>query len=174
MNKYTKIMNKVYNVIILLGVEGNIMNNITYQYIDHTNEKFKEVIDLRFDILFKPYSKISKYEYDEFDDASFHLVALIEEEVIGYSRMTKISDEGKITNVVVSPEYIKRGIGLKMMERHIFKAKENNIGHLYLNARVDTINFYKKIGFECEGNMFLSDKSGLMLQKMCYEIKNDL
>ena len=174
MNKYTKNMNKVYNVIILLGVKGNIMNNITYQYIDHTNEKFKEVIDLRFDILFKPYSKINKYEYDEFDDTSFHLVALSEDEVIGYSRMTKISDEGKITNVVVSAAYIKRGIGFEMIQRHIFKAKENNIGHLYLNARADTINFYKKIGFECEGNMFLSDKSGLMLQKMCYEIKNDL
>ncbi len=174
MNKYAKTMNMVYNVIILLGIKVNIMNNITYQYIDHTNEKFKEVIDLRFDILFKPYSKISKYKYDEFDDTSFHLVALREDKVIGYSRMTKINNKGKITNVVVDPEYIRRGIGFEMMKKHIFKAGENNICHLYLNARADTINFYKKIGFECKEDMFLSEKSGLMLQKMCYEIKNDL
>lgn len=170
MNKYAIIVNIVYNIIILLEIEGTTMNSIIYQYIDYTNEKFKEVIDLRFNILFKPYSKISKYDYDEFDHISFHLVALREDKVIGYSRMTKINDKGKITNVVVNPEYIKKGIGFEMMKRHIFKAEENNIGHLYLNARADTINFYKKIGFECKEDMFLSEKSGLMLQKMCYEV----
>lgn len=144
------------------------MNNITYEYIDYINEKFKEVIDLRFNILFKPYGKIDKYDYDELDKNSFHLVALHKNKVIAYSRMTDINDKGKITNVAVNPEYIKRGIGVEMLRTQIKKAQENNIKQLYLSARLDTVNFYRKVGFQCDGDTFTSEKSGLVLQEMHY------
>jgi predicted GNAT family N-acyltransferase len=144
------------------------MNNIAYEYIDYTSEKFKEVIDLRFNILFKPYGKINKYDYDELDNNSFHLVALYNDKIIAYSRMTDLNGKGKITNVVVNPEYIKKGIGVEMLKIHIKKAKDQNINYLYLNARLDTVNFYKKVGFQCKGDTFLSEKSGLILQKMSY------
>lgn len=146
------------------------MNNITYKYIEYTDEKFEEVIDLRFEILFKPYNKIAKYEFDEIDNVSFHLVAIDENKVVGYSRMTNFKDDGKITNVVVSPKYLRKGIGHEMLKRHIVKANDEDMNFLYLNSRLDTINFYRKIGFECEGFTFISDKSGLMLQKMIYKI----
>lgn len=146
------------------------MDKITYQYINYKSEMFKEVIDLRFDILFKPYSKINKYNYDELDEMSLHLVALAENKVVGYSRMTNMSGEGKITNVVVDPEYMKRGIGVEMLKRHIIRAYEEKIKYLHLNSRIDTVNFYKKVGFQPEGNTFLSEKSGLMLQEMYYKI----
>lgn len=146
------------------------MNDIIYEYIDCTSESFKEVIELRFDVLFKPYNKIHKYEYDELDSISYHLVALDKEKVVGYSRITNFNGKGKITNVAVSPEYLRRGIGLKMLKEHIAKAKENNMNRLYLNSRLDTVGFYKKVGFICEGDTFVSDKSGLMLQQMYYEI----
>lgn len=144
------------------------MNNITYEYIDFTSEKFKEVIELRFNILFKPHSKINKYSYDELDEISYHLVALQDDKVIGYSRMTDIKGKGKITNVVVDFEYAKRGIGAEMLKRHIKKADEHNIKYLYLNARLETVNFYKKAGFKCKGDTFVSEKSGLILQEMYY------
>lgn len=144
------------------------MNNITYKYISYTNEKFKEVIELRFDILFKPYGKINKYDYDELDNNSFHLVALYKNEVIGYSRMTDTNGKGKITNVAVNQEYIKRGIGVEMLRTQIKKAQEHNIKQLHLSARLDTVNFYTKVGFQCKGDTFLSEKSGLMLQEMYY------
>lgn len=151
-----------------MNIGENIMNNITYKYIDYTNEKFKEVIELRFDILFKPYGKINKYDYDELDNNSFHLVALHKDEVIAYSRMTDTNGKGKITNVAVNPAYIKRGIGVEMLRIQIKKAQEHNIKQLCLSARLDTVNFYKKVGFQCKGDTFLSEKSGLMLQEMYY------
>lgn len=146
------------------------MDIITYKYIDYKSDKFKEVINLRFNILFKPYGKINKYDYDEFDKTSFHLVALIQEKVVGYSRMTNINGKGKITNVVVEPGYAKNGIGFEMLRKHIIKAEENYINYIHLNSRLDTIGFYKKVGFKPKGTAFLSDKSGLMLQDMFYEI----
>ena len=146
------------------------MDDITYKYIDYKSEEFEQVIDLRFNILFEPYKKVEKYNYDELDYTSCHLVVLDREQVVGYSRMTNNNGKGKITNVVVSPEYAQRGIGFEMMTRHIIKAKGCNMNYLYLNARFDTINFYKKVGFMSKDATFLSEKSGLMLQKMYYKI----
>lgn len=142
------------------------MEEITYEYINHESEIFKQVINLRFKILFEPYSKIKKYEYDEIDSISLHLVALDNGIVAGYSRMTNVNGEGEITNVVVNPKYINKGIGLKMMRTHIGKAKEYNMTGLYLHARLETVEFYKKVGFECNGEIIISKKSGLLLQNM--------
>ena len=146
------------------------MDDITYKYTDYKSKEFCQVIDLRFNILFGPYNKVEKYDYDELDYISFHLVALDKEKVVGYSRMTNNNGKGKITNVVVNSEYSQRGIGIEMMKRHIINAKECNVNYLHLYARLDTVNFYKKVGFQCKDEIFLSEKSGLMLQDMYYEI----
>jgi len=147
------------------------MDDITYKYTDYKSKEFEQVIDLRFNILFAPYNKVEKYDYDELDYISFHLVALDKEKVVGYSRMTNDNGEGKITNVVVDSEHSQRGIGFEMMKRHIIKAKECNMNYLHLNSRLDTVNFYKKVGFQCKDDTFLSQKSGLILQDMYFEIK---
>ena len=46
------------------------MEDIEYRYIKFDNALFKQVINLRYDILFKPYGKIQKYTYDQFDSYS--------------------------------------------------------------------------------------------------------
>ena len=71
------------------------MDEITYKYISYKSEEFKQVINLRYSILFEPYSKIKKYEYDELDYISLHLVALDKEKVAGYSRMTNVNGDRK-------------------------------------------------------------------------------
>ncbi|CUU50028.1 GNAT family N-acetyltransferase [Clostridium beijerinckii] len=146
------------------------MNNITYKFINCESKEFKEVSELRFKILFKPYNKIHKYDYDELDYNSIHLVALDEGIVVAYSRMTNHNMNGKMTNIVVSEKYVGKGIGIEMLKRHKIKAKEFEFRCLYLNARLDTINFYKKAGFQCKGNIFSSEKSGLALQPMYFRI----
>lgn len=146
------------------------MNDVIYKYIDYKSKEFKQVIELRFRILFEPYNIIERYDYDELDNTSLHLVALDKEKVVGYSRMTNSDNKGKITNVVVDSEYMNRGIGFEMLKKHIIKARENDINYLYLNARVDTINFYKKVGFQSKDETFVSEKSGLVLQQMYFKI----
>lgn len=149
------------------------MEEIKYTYINCKDEKFEQVINLRYSILFEPYNKVEKYEYDEFDDISLHLVALDKEKVVGYSRLTSDANgKGKITNVVVSTEYVNKRIGFNMIQKHINKAKEYNMKSLYLNARIETVEFYKKLGFQCEDKISISEKSGLPLQKMCTYIKS--
>lgn len=146
------------------------MNDITYKYTNYKSKEFEQVINLRFNILFAPYNKVEKYDYDELDYISLHLVALDKEKVVGYSRITNDNGLGKITNVVVDSEYAQRGIGFEMMKRHIIKAKECNMNYLHLNSRLDTVNFYKRVGFQCKDDTFVSEKSGLILQDMYFTI----
>ena len=146
------------------------MNDITYKYTNYKSKEFEQVINLRFNVLFAPYNKVEKYDYDELDYISLHLVALDKDKVVAYSRITNDNGVGKITNVVVDSEYSQRGIGFEMMKRHIIKAKECNINYLHLNSRLDTVNFYKKVGFQCKDDTFVSEKSGLILQDMYFTI----
>ena len=108
------------------------MNDITYKYTNYKSKEFEQVINLRFNVLFAPYNKVEKYDYDELDYISLHLVALDKDKVVAYSRITNDNGVGKITNVVVDSEYSQRGIGFEMMKRHIIKAKECNINYLHL------------------------------------------
>ena len=142
------------------------MDGITYQYIDDKSKEFDQVMELRYSILFQPYKKIGRYDYDELDDKSFHLVALNDSMVIGYSRLTYIDGKGKITNVVVHTDFISLGIGHCLIRNLINKAKEENISEIFLNSRLDVTEFYRKLGFVEQGSSFVSDKSGLLLQKM--------
>ena len=57
-------MNMMYNVITKQEEEGKIMDYITYKYTDYKSKEFEQVIDLRFNILFGPYNKVEKYDYD--------------------------------------------------------------------------------------------------------------
>lgn len=142
------------------------MEEIVYKYIDYKSETFNQVIELRYKILFEPYGKIEKYDYDDIDPISEHLVALDNGKVAGYSRLTNFNGKGEITNVVVNPEYVNKGVGSQMLKKHILKAKECNITSFCLHARIDTVDFYKKAGFQCRGEVFVSEKSGLLLQNM--------
>lgn len=149
------------------------MLDITYEYIDYKDEKFAKISDLRYDILFKSYGKIKKYTYDELDPESFHLAVILNGEIIGYSRLTLVDPEnniGKISNVAVSHEYSSMGIGHNMLEIHIQKALKEKIKSICLDSRVETIDFYRKSGFEPEGEVFISKKSGLPLQKMSLKL----
>lgn len=150
------------------------MEDIEYRYINFDNALFKQVINLRYDILFKPYGKIQKYTYDQFDSYSYHLVGIMDNNIVSYSRFTPLSRDntvGKISNVVVNPDYNNMGIGIDMLKIHIKTSLEKKIKKIYLNARIDTIEFYKKAGFFTESSVFISDKSGLTLQKMFLKVE---
>ena len=142
------------------------MKDIEIKYIEFDSELFSQVAQLRYKVLFEPYHKINKYTIDSLDKESYHLVAIDDNRIVGYSRLTNINGKGKITNFFVIPEYENLKIGHKMLKKHVEKAKENMYSQLYLNARNSTLNFYKKAGFVEEGDPYISDKSGLVLQNM--------
>ena len=87
-------------------------------------------------------------EKDKYDSSAFHLVAVCNHRVIGSARLRELSEElGSIAYVSVLPEFRNQGIGTKLIEKLIEKAKEKNLKRLRLMTRLTALDFYKRLGF---------------------------
>ena len=139
---------------------------IIYDFIDHKENLFKEVMELRYAVLFEGFHKVEKYKYDKLDSISKHIVALDNGKVVGYSRFTNKEGKGEITNVVVDPNYSGKGIGYNLIKNILAISKEDNINYLYLHSRLGSVGFYEKLGFESTGFQVTSEKTGLQLEEM--------
>ena len=81
-----------------------------------------------------------------------YLVAIDDKEnIVGYVGMWKILDEGHITNVAVSPNYRRQGIGEKLICELINNAKRLELVMLTLEVRKSNIaaqSLYSKYSFK--------------------------
>ena len=82
------------------------------------------------------------------------LVAERDQEIVGYIGYRSVLDEADITNVAVSPDLRKRGIGHRLLEKLLLMADERGIAVIYLEVRVSNtaaITLYEHAGFRVCG-----------------------
>lgn len=104
-------------------------------------------------------------EWDGQDEDALHVLALTHDrKPVGTARLLAT---GQIGRMAVLPEYRKLGIGSAMLTRLLEMAIEKNIGNLFLNAQVDAITFYKRLGFVERGEIFM--EAGIKHRKMVLE-----
>ncbi|MCI8571113.1 MAG: ribosomal protein S18-alanine N-acetyltransferase [Lachnospiraceae bacterium] len=87
-------------------------------------------------------------------DYAYYYVAEADGNLAGCCGIRNMAGEGEITNVVVAADYRKKGIGRKMMEYMLERAKENGMGACTLEVRVSNrpaIRLYESLGFKGEG-----------------------
>lgn len=101
-------------------------------------------------------------EWDGQDEDALHVLALANgRKPVGTARLLA---SGQIGRMAVLPEYRKQGIGSAMLIRLLEIASDNNIDNLFLNAQVDAIEFYKRLGFVEQGEIFM--EAGIKHRKM--------
>ncbi len=87
--------------------------------------------------------------YDLPQKSTLYLIVLSDEKVIGMGRI--LSDgmsDGYIQDIAVLSTYRKQGIGGKIIQNLIAKAKEQGIDWIALIGEPNTQSFYEKLGFE--------------------------
>lgn len=73
---------------------------------------------------------------------------LLENEIIGYYSLLKIDPQTlKIDNLFISPEFIGKGLGKKLMADVFEKAKLNNYTSVVLDSDPNAEGFYSHLGF---------------------------
>ena len=101
----------------------------------------------------KPWSEESLRELLGSDRAA--VLGVFEEgELLGYSVLEWVLDEGSLTNIAVAPQMRRRGYASKLMEETVSLAKEKNMSFIFLEVRVSNesaVSLYKKYGFEDVG-----------------------
>ncbi len=79
------------------------------------------------------------------------LVACDKENIVGYIGLISAADEADITNVSVSKNARRRGIGNALVEKAVEEAVKLGVKKIFLEVRksnIAAISLYEKIGFE--------------------------
>lgn len=85
------------------------------------------------------------------DDSTVFFLAKVDGKTVGYGGMYTVLDEGYVTNIGVMPDYRRRGIGRKIVNKLIDFSIEKSLAFLSLEVRVSNtsaINLYKSLGFK--------------------------
>ena len=130
-----------------------------------TKEHIEQIYSIEEKCFSIPWSKRAFEDELNKNKMAIYLVALKDEQVVGYAGMWHVINEGHITNVAVSPEYRRQGIGESLINKLIEIAKEKEMIGLTLEVRTSNEiakNLYKKHGFLLDG-----------IRKEYYENKED-
>jgi predicted GNAT family N-acyltransferase len=100
-------------------------------------------------------------EWDEYDETCTHVIVEINGDYVATGRLLEV---GQIGRMAVLKSYREMGIGSKVLEKLLSIAKSIGMKTIFLNAQLDAIGFYRKYGFEEEGNIF--DDAGILHRKM--------
>jgi [ribosomal protein S18]-alanine N-acetyltransferase len=100
-----------------------------------------------------PWSRQSFWEAAVNKDA-YYLLALEENEIIGYAGTWLVADEAHIMNVAIAPVHRNMGLGRKMMVELVRIVKEKGITAMTLEVRPSNTvarKLYEKMGFKSAG-----------------------
>lgn len=127
------------------------------QYRSPANElEFQMYLQLRWEILRKPWDPGNGPQKEDDDDRSFHMMAIENDTVAGVGRI-HLRDDGRmqVRFMAVAPEYTKRNIGSEILKRLEAHAIEKQAAVVELNSRESAIPFYKKNGYTTVEKGFL-------------------
>lgn len=138
--------------------------------IDHGTEEYKQMINLRHELLRKPLNL--QFEADELDKEKNDILigAFEEEKMLGCCLLTRIDkDCVRLRQMAVQNNLQGKGIGAAMLNFAENIARDAGYKKITMHARLTAIGFYKKIGYKTAGSEFLElSIPHFMMEKKLY------
>lgn len=124
--------------------------------IAHDSEEYMQELELRNRILRIPLG-LDVYEDDlSKEGADHHIGAFLNGELAGVLVLTRIDDRTlKMRQVAVDEHLQGKGIGKILVEFSEALASREGFEKIVMNARLEAVPFYEKLGYEKEGGMFI-------------------
>ncbi|MCC9167845.1 GNAT family N-acetyltransferase [Pontibacter harenae] len=95
-------------------------------------------------------------EYDEHEPVAKHYLATYEGVPCGAARWRTTEKGVKLERFAVLKEYRNKNVGAKVLEAVLEDVQQDYPQKkIYLHAQLPAVNFYKRHGFEPEGDMFV-------------------
>jgi predicted GNAT family N-acyltransferase len=117
------------------------------------------VFDLRCEVFCVEQGVPIELEMDELDQCATHLVALLDDRVVGTLRILEHDGAAKVGRVAVRAASRRAGIASRLMERAATIASGRGFGEIVLHAQVTVTGFYRRLGYVEEGDLF--DEAGI-------------
>ncbi len=115
----------------------------------------EKVLDLRREVFVDEQHVPEELETDEDDRVAFHVLMLRDEEAVATLRMLPHGESIKIGRVAVKKGYRNRGLGTRLMKLAIEHAARGEFHDAILDAQIESIPFYERLGFVEEGDVFM-------------------
>lgn len=146
-------------------------NEVKIKRVD--DESYNLYLDVRKKVFVEEQNVDISLEIDEYDSPNdenvMHVMAVVNNQVVGAARYVKKGDTLKVGRVAVLKEYRKFKIGTKLLQDAEKQAKNNGFKRLELGAQIQAIPFYEKNGYKEYGEVF--DDAGIDHIMMEKEIK---
>jgi predicted GNAT family N-acyltransferase len=91
-------------------------------------------------------------EHDEHDGGCEHLIALVDDRIVGAARHRRTERGVKLERVAVLPEVRARGVGRALVLHVIAQLPAQ--AELYVHAQESALGFWERVGFVAEGLTF--------------------
>ncbi len=120
------------------------------------NEAEMELVrEIRMEVFVREQGVPVELEMDELDNEAIHVLAYVDGIPAGCGRLLIKGDRAKLGRVAVKKEMRRDGIGSGICKLLISIADESGAQMIYLGAQLTAVKFYKSLGFEEEGEVFV-------------------
>lgn len=105
-------------------------------------------------------------DWDGKDNQSVHLLAYLDQAPVGVTRLREMSPEPilKLERLAILKRYRHQGLGSELVYTAIAYAREQGYQQMSLNAQIQTVGFYQRLGFQSIGDSF--EEAGIPHLKM--------
>lgn len=124
--------------------------------IAHTEEELQGILQLRYEVLRKPWGQPAATATDERESDSINAYISEHDKVIACARLQDNGNGmGQIRFMAVDPAYQGKGLGKIIVKSLEEEALKLNIEHIELQARENAVKFYESCGYSIKEKTFL-------------------
>lgn len=129
------------------------MDRSTYQIVDGAWDQLQhDAMSVREQVFIQEQQIAAQDEWDEQDAVSLHFVIYRDGQAIATARLLQDHSVGR---VAVLKAYRGQGLGQLIMQYIIALAQQQQRPQLHLSAQTHALDFYKQLGFEQQGEVYL-------------------
>jgi predicted GNAT family N-acyltransferase len=124
--------------------------------IDHGTKEYRQMVDLRYEILRKPLNLSFDDEELDREKSDILIAAFEEEKMLGCCLLTEVQKGCvRLRQMAVQNNLQGKGIGASMMNFAEHVARDAGYKKLIMHARKSAIGFYEKFGYKVSGEEFI-------------------
>ena len=118
-------------------------------------EDIKEAYAIREEVFVVEQRVSREDEFDEFEEESFHFLAMIDDRPVGAARWRATEEGAKLERFAVGKKDRGKGVGKVLVQSVLDHIDQSDFtGKLYLHAQLDAVPLYAHFGFEIVGEQF--------------------
>ncbi len=139
--------------------------------IDFGSHRYDELVELRYKVLLEPLGLKFLDSHREQEAGYLHIGCIenLDDRLVGGLMMIPLDDKTiRLMQVAVDGRYQGEGVGKKMIEYAISRAKEAGFSVMIMHAMLNVVGFYEKLGFKQQGDIF--EENGVTFAKMTKKI----